>query len=466
VALAVVVALGSAAACTSSSRDKRPAPSTIPGVTATVSSPDDATALGAKFDWGRFSSFRDYVTGLSGSSTFYELVWCQVEPTQGERDWSTLDRIVERAASVKVQLMVKIRVGQCWATGGDASHVRGNKNKTESLMPQDLQQYADFVTAVVSRYAPAGVHEYAVENEINSEGFWAGTPADYLTLVKTASTAIRAADPQAVVVDAGLSSTTYGVGIADRLLGEGRVGDAISAYMTYYVNRIGVRDSIPAVSTESELRTALEDAQARRNLAYLAMDADLLKTGQIDVRQIHFYETAASVPALFEYLRATTPPDIPVEAWEVGSFVRGQDVGVDPSNVELVKKVSLLLASGATKVLWLPLIPSAAGRNADEPRTGLLDPDGTVRAAGRLYATLAADARGATASPVTTAGVTGVTMTKEGHTVAYLWATGPDVPVSAAGGTLEPVAAGSSTSVLTATPARVELSGALAKLVR
>ncbi len=468
VVAAVVALASSAAACTSPARPKRvPVSSAAPTATTGVASPTDATAFGAKFDWGRFSSYRDYAAGLSGSSTFYELVWCQVEPSQGNRDWSTLDRIVERAASVKVHLMLKIRVGQCWATDGNASHVRGNKNKTESLMPKDLRQYADFVTAVVKRYAPAGVHEYAVENEINSPSFWAGTPADYLTLVKTASAAIRAADPKAVVVDAGLSSTTYGMGIADRLLGEGRVTDAIAAFMTYYVNRIDVRNSIPAVHDESELRAALAGDQARRNLAYLAMDAGLLKTGEVDVRQIHFYETSASIPALFDYLRATTPADIPIEAWEVGSFVRGQSVSEDASNAELVKKVALLLADGATKVLWLPLIPSAGGGGADEPRTGLLDPDGTVRAAGRLYATLSADDRGATAAPVTTAGLTGLSMTKAGHTVAYLWATGPDVAVSTAGGTLQPVVAGGSTSVITAaTPVRVELSGDVAKLVR
>lgn len=439
----------------------------MPTLTGGGQTAGEQTPTGAKYDWGQFDTYRDYAAGLKGASTFYELVWCQMEPTRGQVDWRTLDRIVSQATEVGVDLMLKIRVGSCWATQGSAQYVRGAKNKTESLMPTDLGVYSDFVSSLVKRYAPRGVHEYSVENEINSASFWGGTPQEYLALVGAASSAIRAADPAAIVVDPGISSTAYGYGIADRLLQQGRTAQAIAAYNQYYVNRAGVRSNISTVSTAAELRTQLADAKARRNLDYLAMDTQLLKSGVVDVRQIHFYETSASIPALDGYLRATTPAGMPIEAWEVGSFVRGQDVANDASTVEMVKKVALLLAAGVRKVLWLPLLAnSGTGRNSDEPRTGLLNPDGTERPAGKVYAMMAADARGASWTGVASGGLAGVTMTRDGHTVAYLWATGAPIRITAGGGSITSVLGSGDITTITSTPVRAELTHGIEGLAR
>ena len=124
--------------------------------------------LGAKYDWSRFDTVSPYLKNLSGSSTFYELVWCDIEPTEGKQNWKTMDAVARKAQSVGAQLMIKIRVGSCWATTqSDPQHVRGTKNKTESFMPKDMSAYNAFVTSVVKRYAAQGVHTYAVENEIN-----------------------------------------------------------------------------------------------------------------------------------------------------------------------------------------------------------------------------------------------------------------------------------------------------------
>ncbi len=446
-----------------------PTPSPSPSLTSSGTASAQTTPLAAKFDWGNFDLYRSYAEGLRGGSTFYELVWCQLEPAPGQVDWAPIDRIVKRADEVGVTLMLKIRVGSCWATSGAAQHVRGAKNKTESLMPSDLGTYADFVTRLVQRYAPQGVHEYAVENEINSAGFWGASPQDYLTLVTTASQAIRAADPSAVVVDPGISSTAYGYGMAQRLLQQGQVSDAIAAYNQYYVNRVGVRNNISTVSTRAELQAQLADSKARRNLDYLAMDEQLLRSGEVDVRQIHFYETSASIPALADYLAATTPSGMPIEAWEVGSFVRGKATVSDSvSTTEMVRKIALLLASGVTKVLWLPLLANETGTgNADEPRTGLLDSTGAERPAGALYLTMADDARGATWAGVSGNGLAGVTLTKAGHTVGYLWATGPSpVPLPSSAGTATSVVDDTPQTSISSTPVRADLTNGVEGITR
>ena len=66
------------------------------------------------------------------------------------------------------------------------------------------------------------------------------------------------------------------------------------------------------------LEQALTSEQGARNLTYLALMNDLAGRKVVDVRQIHFYETYSSVPALFSYLRADHTASTPIEAWEVG----------------------------------------------------------------------------------------------------------------------------------------------------
>ncbi|EBM0725474.1 hypothetical protein XE97_24205, partial [Salmonella enterica subsp. enterica serovar Senftenberg] len=280
VVTAAVTVVGVAACSGPSSADKslasgHPATSSgqawgTPSGSGTTAAPGEASPMGAKWDWGRFTEFSPFLKSVSGGTTYYEVVWCDIEKKQGSPDWSALDRIATRSRQVGATLMLKLRVGRCWATGGDATHQRGSKAKTESAMPTDLGAYKAWVHAAVTRYSKFGVHEYAVENEINSASFWAGTPDQFRTLVQAASTEIRASDPQAKVVDAGLSSTSYGYGIADWLLGQGRDAEAISAWNAYFERRIGTRgDQIVAVHSRADLESALKSDQGVRNLAYL-----------------------------------------------------------------------------------------------------------------------------------------------------------------------------------------------------
>ncbi|MDF2093736.1 hypothetical protein P0Y31_15405 [Knoellia sp. 3-2P3] len=382
-------------------------------------------ALGAKWDWGRYTEFQPYLRTLAGGRTYYEVVWCDVERDQGRPDWSSLDRIAERSRTVGVTLMLKLRVGTCWATGGSAQYERGSKGKTESLMPTDLAAYRAWVRSAVTRYSAKGVNAYAIENEINSKSFWGGTPEEFTTLAETASAEIRAANPDADVVDAGLSSTTYGYGIADALLRQGREADAIAAYNRYYQRRFGTRgDKIVEVRDRAGLEKALASEQGARNLTYLRLMSDLARRKVVDVRQIHFYESYASVPDLFAYLRASTPAGVPIEAWEVGRFDR--DSGEDGTEtVEMLKTVSLVVGEGARAALWLPLAFDPGGRNSDEPRFGLLEPDGSVREAGRVFQELLAASRGAKAVRISSGGMTGVGFERGGRTTAYVWAGQP-----------------------------------------
>ena len=90
-----------------------------------------------------------------GAGTFYEATWCDVEPTEGTYDWSELDEVADQAKSVGQELMLKVRVGSCWATGGQVGDARGAKAKTASTTPVDIAKYDAFVQALVHGTAPA-----------------------------------------------------------------------------------------------------------------------------------------------------------------------------------------------------------------------------------------------------------------------------------------------------------------------
>lgn len=454
-AVGLVVAALALAGCTDPGDDD-PGPDPTAAPTFTGGDDDapreafDGGVLGAKWDQARTDAFDPYLRELGAGPTFSEVVWCEIEPVQGQRDWTSLDAFVARADELASTLLLKIRVGQCWTTGQAPQQARGNK--TESGVPRDTAEYRDFVTELVTRYSAKGVSRYAVENEVNSPSFWAGTSQEYRELVEVAAETIRAADPDALVLDSGLSSVSYGAGAARRLLDEGRDDEAVAAWNTYYERRMGTRGrNLVEAADADELEALLGREQAARNIEYLDLASDLAADGVVDVRQVHFYETWRGVPVLFGLLRATTPADVPLELWEVGLFRRGQDVPIDQAADETVQTSAALLAEGAALVVWLPLAFNPSGRNPDEPRTGLLEPQGEVRPTGERYAELAAAARDAVPVPVATDDVVGVVLEKPEGSIAFVWSLGGEVDAETAGGELR----------LTQAPTRVEVEGSV-----
>ena len=401
--------------------------------------PSAAAPIGVKWDWPRFQSFTPYLKSLGGGATFYELVWCDVEPKQGQRDWSRIDDVVRSSRAVGASMFLKIRVGgSCWATGGRGGNARGTRRpKTASAMPQDLGAYQSFVRAAVQRYAAMGVHEYAIENEVDAPFFWDGTPQDYERLARLAAAAIRAADPGARVLDGGLTSTVYGAGIADRLQSQGHGDQAVAAWQRYYARRFLKSGSIPRVGSAGELATVLGEPRIRRTLAFVDVTRRLAADRVTDAWQLHFYESWDNLPALLDYLHATLPRSFPVEAWEVGSFWPNGSSDQQLRAAEVTKVVATLLAGGVRPVIWLPLAYNGDG-GGSELRFGLLDPNGKVRPAGAAVADLATAARGATWRPIETGSLSGVGFGRGDQSTLVVWSDrGTTLPAPPAGAKAE-----------------------------
>ena len=131
--------------------------------------------------------------------------WREIEgAAKGSFDWERPDRIVDQAEQYGLNLLVRLDSQPQWAGG----------KYPENGPPDNMQDYADFVSAVAMRYK-GRVAAYQIWNEpnLNVEGRseWGGrppNPAEYTAMLKVAYQAIKAADPDALVVSAGLAPTT------------------------------------------------------------------------------------------------------------------------------------------------------------------------------------------------------------------------------------------------------------------
>ncbi len=126
--------------------------------------------------------------------------WRDIEGAgKGIFDWSRTDRIVDQATAEGLDLLVRIDHQPAWASGGSATNGPPSN-------PQDL---ADFMSAIVGRYS-GRVRAWEVWNEPNLAREWGGQvpdPGAYVKMLRVAYAAIKVADPNAIVISAGLSPT-------------------------------------------------------------------------------------------------------------------------------------------------------------------------------------------------------------------------------------------------------------------
>jgi hypothetical protein len=133
--------------------------------------------------------------------------WREIEGMgKGQYDWSVTDRIVDQSESIGLNMIARLDNDPSWAGG------RSYPNAEGVIMspPGNLQDFADFCTAVASRYK-GRIAAYQIWNEPNLQREWGGkapNPAAYVEMLKVGYQAIKKADPNAIVITAGLAPTT------------------------------------------------------------------------------------------------------------------------------------------------------------------------------------------------------------------------------------------------------------------
>jgi hypothetical protein len=158
-----------------------------------------------------------------------DFVWSKVELERDVYDWRTYDGLVDRLEARGLKAYATLQGTPAWATSGPEF----------SGVPDDPDQWQEFVYLAASRYR-GRITAWGVWNEPNSDRFWLGSRDEYIfELLIPASTAIRTADPKALVAGpdlAHLSSLDWDGWLRDVIV---RAGDHLDVITHHYYPSYG-----------------------------------------------------------------------------------------------------------------------------------------------------------------------------------------------------------------------------------
>jgi hypothetical protein len=186
--------------------------------------------------------------------------WGSVQSSRGAAfDWSGFDNQIEEAAKAGIKVLPFLNGAPEWAVPGKPVPGAGGLKAPGRLPVSGAARagWAAFLTAAVARYGPTGsfwsehpgvpkrpIREWQVWNEPNFKYFVAKpNPAEYGLLVKNSFSALRAADPGAQVVLAGLFARPKGA--RDRKTGRHK---SLNWYASDFINVMYKRN--PGIKTK------------------------------------------------------------------------------------------------------------------------------------------------------------------------------------------------------------------------
>lgn len=134
--------------------------------------------------------------------------WSDIEPERHDVPvddptryvWSQVDAMMADIESKGVSVIARLDHPPTWSVKPNAGY---------DDPPFDVTRFAEFCGTLAQRYK-GRIDAYQVWNEPNLTREWAGhipSPKGYVRLLAACSTAIRAADPDAIIISAGLSPT-------------------------------------------------------------------------------------------------------------------------------------------------------------------------------------------------------------------------------------------------------------------
>jgi len=129
-------------------------------------------------------------------------------------DWDDLDRVVAAASASGIKILARVDHQPAWS----------RVVATENGPPDDMYDYADFVSVMANRYRAGSlkgeIQAIQVWNEPNLSREWGGglinkdQAAQYMYMLKETHTLVKQVDPTKIIVSAGLSPTGTNDGTA------------------------------------------------------------------------------------------------------------------------------------------------------------------------------------------------------------------------------------------------------------
>ena len=201
-------------------------------------------------------------------------LWSRFEPRPGRFDPELYDNFMSQAAKSGLSVLPVLFDPPSHRSSRPASGAaRG------TYPPASNADFARFAVGLVARYGPAGrfwdahpelprnpITTWQVWNEPNLRQYWpAGpNPAAYAAMLKAVGPAIRAADPRAEVVTAGLNESETGIPLAGFLRGMYRAG-ARGSFTSLGIHPYA-RDSTGVVAQLRRARTVMSRYRDRARI--------------------------------------------------------------------------------------------------------------------------------------------------------------------------------------------------------
>ncbi len=189
---------------------------------------------GNAFPWeDHWSTFSGLVDQSHIGWARVELRWNQVEPQRNQWDWGGTDLLVNSYAQKNMNLLGLLCYSVAWASGGSG-------NGTVFGPPTDMNAWETYVRTTVSHYK-GQIHTWEIWNEPDVAMFWnnhdGGDPVVYQQMLQRAYTAIKSVDPNATVMNGGVTGTERGANFVNTLVnnGGGNYLDAV-AFHGYVAN--------------------------------------------------------------------------------------------------------------------------------------------------------------------------------------------------------------------------------------
>jgi hypothetical protein len=156
------------------------------------------------WDGGEVGTHLEWVRMMRFTHVKQTVGWLELQPERGQSfNFDRMDAVLGEIEARGLHMVARLGHVPEWAmrSGGSPDAV--------DTPPADNAEFAAYCGALAGRYA-GRIRAYQVWNEPNLSREWGGFPpdaADYVRLLAACSAAIRAVDPQAIIISAGLSPT-------------------------------------------------------------------------------------------------------------------------------------------------------------------------------------------------------------------------------------------------------------------
>jgi polysaccharide biosynthesis protein PslG len=159
------------------------------------------------WDGGEAGLHLDWVRLMSYNHVKQTFAWKDLEPRQDSWDWEQADRIMDEVERRDLRMVARLGQVPEWAQPATDSLIK--TDDSHDVPPVDMADWRDFCFTIADRYK-GRIVAYQIWNEPNLTREWGNErpdPTGYVALLAACSEEIRRADPDAILISAGLAPT-------------------------------------------------------------------------------------------------------------------------------------------------------------------------------------------------------------------------------------------------------------------